>query len=191
MESKSIKGCVEGGDFLCVIDGIFTKEECRDLIDRAEKIGWHEPQTGGKYLRAIAIDEKLAEDVFNRIKEYLPESDHGYTLEYINSHFRFSKYRAGGKFDIHCDGKNIDLKMDANGYNYEAVMTLNIFLNDNFEGGETDFFTLDGNVYNLRHRVEPKTGRGALFYHDQWHRGNVVKTPYKYLIRTDVMGIKK
>ena len=77
-------------------------------------------------------------------------------------------------------------------------MTLNIFLNDDFGEGGTDFFERvrtqneDGSYnldFKLRYRVEPKAGRGALFYAKQLHRGNVVGNDYKYLIRTDVMGI--
>jgi predicted 2-oxoglutarate/Fe(II)-dependent dioxygenase YbiX len=138
-------------------------------------------------MRSIIIDEVLSIDLFSRIKPHLPETYNGYTLEYLNSHFRFSKYDKNGKFPIHVDGKNYDEKKNKEGYNYESLMTLNIFLNDDFEGGQTDFFFKD---FKLRYSVEPKAGRGALFYHKQLHRGNKVLQPYKYLIRTDVMGIQ-
>ena len=63
-------------------------------------------------------------------------------------------------------------------------MTLNIFLNDNFEGGETEFLY---NNKTLRYSAKPKLGRGALFDAQQYHRGNVVMNGNKYLMRTDVM----
>lgn len=179
---------IAGTHFLCVIDDIFTKHECKELIEKANNIGWHKPGTGGSYMRAIMIDEDFAKKVFERVKKHIPDSYNGFKLEYINSHFRFSRYDTGGKFDLHNDGVNMDSKKAPDGNNYRSVMTLNIFLNDDFDGGETDFYeNVNGDLY-LRYSCEPKPGRGALFYHNQLHKGNKVGKPYKYLIRTDVMG---
>lgn len=185
---------VPGQYYLRVLDDMFSKQECKDLLARAEKTGWHKPGTGGTYMRSIIIDQALAKELHNRIKEHIPDTykadyfnkdgtyirSRRYRLICINDHFRFSKYYKGGRFPIHYDGKNIDSE------GRESVFTLNIFLNDNFEGGETDFF--DYHTVKLRYSVEPKPGRGALFYADQLHQGNKVTKPFKYLIRTDVMG---
>jgi len=185
---------VPGDDFLMEIDDIFTLKECQELIKWANEKGWHYPETGGDYLRSIVIDRELSDKLFSQIKHLLPETYNGKRLVYINDHFRFSRYREGGMFPIHEDGTNYDASRvsEYDGYSTESIMTLNIFLNDDFKGGETDFFErgrTKRSEHKLRYRVSPKTGRGALFYAKQLHRGNIVKNGFKYLIRTDVMGI--
>ena len=178
--------------YLKQIDDIFSQEECKKLIERANKEGWHLPETGGSYMRSIIVDRELADSLFTKLKSHIPDTYLDYKLLYINDHFRFSRYNTGGIFPVHKDGTNYDASRtnEYDGYSTESVFTLNIFLNDDFEGGETDFFEQYENELKLRFRVEPKAGRGALFYAKQYHRGNKVLSPYKYLIRTDVMGIK-
>ena len=67
-------------------------------------------------------------------------------------------------------------------------MTLNIFLNDVKAGGGTIFYeNRRGKLVELMN-VRPKTGRGALFYNQIDHEGEIVKDGWKYLIRTDVMA---
>lgn len=186
---------IPGEFYLNQIDNIFTPEECQALLDRANDQGWHRPETGGSYMRSIIIDKVLADKLYFQLKEHIPDQYMNYKLLYINDHFRFSRYDVGGIFPVHQDGTNYDSSRieEYEGYSTESVFTLNIFLNDNFEGGETDFFETseeNPNKLKLRFRVIPKTGRGALFYAKQYHRGNEVLSPYKYLIRTDVMGMK-
>lgn len=187
---------IPGESYLNQIDNIFTPEECQDLLDRANSEGWHSPQTGGSYVRSIIIDRELADKLYLQLKEHIPDYYRDYKLLYINDHFRFSRYDVGGIFPVHQDGTNYDSSRveDYEGYSTESVFTLNIFLNDDFKGGETDFFEMNKenvNELKLRFRVIPKTGRGALFYAKQYHRGKEVLSPYKYLIRTDVMGIRE
>ena len=73
-----------------------------------------------------------------------------------------------------------------------SMFTLNIFLNENFSGGETDFFN-SCNTNDLQFSIKPKTGRAGLFYAKQWHACNKVNfdttkgQTYKYLLRTDIM----
>ena len=57
----------------------------------------------------------------------------------MNDHIRLSKYDPGQFFGIHKDGINFD---DRNKQNM-SYATLNIFSNDNFEGGETIFYKND------------------------------------------------
>ena len=139
----------------------------------------------------------MANSLFEKLKTHIPNTYLGFNLLYINDHFRFSKYNVGGIFPLHKDGTNYDAGRveEYDGYSTESIFTLNIFLNDDFEGGETDFFETDqtnneDHIMKLRFSVTPKTGRGALFYAKQYHRGNEVSVPYKYLIRTDVMGMR-
>lgn len=100
-------------------------------------------------------------------------------MQYVgcNPMFRIAKYQPGGQFEIHMDGVNED------DHENTSVLTLNIFLNDDFDGGETDFL----HNKRLRCSVLPEVGKAALFDHGQYHRGNKVSNGEKYLLRTDIM----
>lgn len=173
---------------------ILSNEESKILINRANCVkndtegnkSWHKPDNNsGTYMRVIMFDQELADRIWLRIKNLLPEEYDGYKLSHLSHRFRFSKYSEGGSFHIHRDGKNFDFK---DGEYYESLFTLNIFLNEDFEGGETDFFEQSRESITLRHSVIPKTGRAALFWADQLHCGNTVTKGFKYLIRSSVMG---
>jgi len=60
----------------------------------------------------------------------------------------------------------------------ESKLSLIIYLNDNFEGGQTDFREFE---------VFPETGRAIAFHHDLLHEGKSVLSGTKYAVRTDVM----
>lgn len=185
---------IEGTDLLIQIDNIFSKRECNILIKIANLIDeWKNPGTGGSYKRIVFINDTLANELQKRIINYIPKSftspKHinrykivNYRTTKMNNFFRFSRYNKGGDFPLHCDGQNYDKDGSI------SFLTLNIFLNDDFQGGETEFYESDNEYMEIRHIVKPKAGRAALFYHDQYHCGNKVRTPYKYLIRTDILG---
>lgn len=189
---------------LWVLKNLLSSNECTDLIHRANNMkdgngnkSWHQPGTGGKYSRVIMIDRKLSDDLWERIRTHLPESLNGYKLLYLNDHFRFSRYKKGGLFPVHCDGKNFDnSRPEITGeYSSESLLTLNIFLNseedDTYQlvGGGTSFYNQTSRGLELRTCVKAKAGTAALFWANQYHCGDKVQSGYKYLLRTDVMGI--
>ncbi len=185
---------IQNGLPLTIIDNLLSPEECKTLINRADHVkdkdgnrGWHMADTGGLYMRVVMIDPTLADTLFQRIKAFLPETYKGFKILYLNSHFRFSKYAAGGHFPLHRDGTNLDKDRLETYGETQSMFTLNIFLNDDFLGGETEFFSQKRGQFSSRYIAKPKAGRAALFYANQLHRGNTVQTPYKYLLRTDVM----
>ena len=124
------------------------------------------------------INKDLANELYRKLYNFIPKKFSNRVVVGLNDHFRFSKYYPGERFKIHKDGVNQDI--DGN----RSVMTLNIFLNKDFEGGETTFF-----YWNKRFRcsIKPKPGSGALFDALQYHCGEKVSSGIKYLIRTDVM----
>jgi hypothetical protein len=166
------------GRWMCILDGILTDDECQKFIadlDKAERL-----ETVDKgfalYDRAIMISPEWAEKIRGRIIDLLPEEVRSVCV--LNTHFRFSKYNEGGYFNIHRDGINVD---DQGRY---SIYTVNIFLNSNFTGGETDFFDQSG---KLVIRAVPAAGRGSIFDTNIYHSGNSVHGGYKYLLRTDVL----
>lgn len=168
--------------FLSQIDDVFTKEQCKTLIDYFESQKSNFISSGvAQYQRVILDDKRLADTLYNNLKSFIPPMCDGKPVVGLNRVFRFSKYSAGEGFSMHKDGYNRD---HINGTT--SAMTLNIFLNDDFEGGETNFYHTM-HEKDLRFSVVPKAGRGALFASQQYHMGKTVTKGFKYLIRTDVM----
>lgn len=168
-------------DFLYAIDNILDKKQCDKyvkLFDNPQNVECINSKNR-KYFRVVFIDEQLALELYNKIKSYIPRKIQSQVVG-MNKYIRLSKYNPGQFFGIHKDGMNRD--KDNNSYSYA---TLNIFLNDNFEGGETTFYEKDKKTITLK--CKPKTGRGSFFYAQQFHEGNKIKSGYKYLLRTDLM----
>ena len=164
--------------FLKEIKNFLTRKECNrfmrilDYDPTKKKIKKGECT---EYFRVLWKNQKLADKLFERVKTHLPEDNVNYVG--CNPMFRIAKYQEGGQFEIHMDGVNKDDKGNV------STLTLNIFLNDDFSGGETDFF----HEKKLRCSVTPESGKAALFEHKQYHRGNKVFNGEKYLLRTDIM----
>lgn len=184
-----------GGAPVYHINNLLSDTECNELISLANNLkddnlgnrSWHKPGTGGKYSRVIWINKRFATELWYRIKSILPEYiDQGnvrYKLAYLNDHFRFSRYRKGGIFPIHCDGKNHSGRS-------ESVFTLNIFLNTKpkSEGGGTTFYQDPNDASASKFTIPPIAGSAALFWANQYHSGDTVHDGLKYLLRTDVMA---
>lgn len=167
--------------FLQVFDNIFTPEECKKLIENfdkhIDKVEYID-RGNSEYYRFEEDSDEMANFLWNKIKAHLPTYYDKGTLVCLNTHFRYSKYVHGMEFGIHRDGMN----QDKNGN--RSILTFNIFLNDDFEGGETDFFDENG-VLILS--AKPAPGRAAVFDRSILHCGNKVLNGCKYLLRTDVM----
>lgn len=84
---------------------------------------------------------------------------------------RFYAYDPGQRFKMHKDGPWLEDGLS-------SQLTLLIYLNEQFEGGATDFRTFS---------VTPHTGDALLFVHDTWHEGQEVTRGTKYVLRSDVM----
>jgi predicted 2-oxoglutarate/Fe(II)-dependent dioxygenase YbiX len=83
---------------------------------------------------------------------------------------RFYKYAVGERFKMHKDGAWHEDGLTSR-------LTFMVYLNDNFEGGATDFRDF---------QITPETGMALLFLHDTWHEGAEVLSGFKYVLRSDV-----
>lgn len=167
--------------FLKIIDGLLTPEECERFIRVLDNEDLILVDRGdlATYQRGLWISEAFSDELYRRLRPHLPA---GVRAEVVrcNEYFRFSKYVVGQEFGIHTDGTNLDQFGNVSQY------TVNIFLNSEFEGGETDFFqgvsTGGGST-----RAIPLAGRAAVFDRGILHCGNRVISGVKYLLRTDLM----
>lgn len=169
-------------EFVHQIDNILTEEECQHYMDMFNNKELVEDidDTHRKYHRVQFRDQELADRLFEKVKGYLPKKIKKIS-DGLNDHIRLSMYDPGQFFGIHKDGINFD----RDNKQRMSYATLNIFLNNDFEGGETTFYEKDKRTKKFV--CKPKAGRGAFFYSQQFHEGNKIISGNKFLLRTDFM----
>lgn len=105
-----------------------------------------------------------------------------------NPTIRLCRYQKGGHFAPHKDGGH-DVDFERN----LSLKTLMIYLNDDFEGGATSFYTNKQRTYtpgrpDLRtYSFHPKRGDCLLFNSQYVHDGGVLASGTKYIFRSEVM----
>lgn len=171
-------------DYIYVVDNFLSQEECDRLIAKSEAMGYEEAKVNihGKQvlmttvrnnLRVMYKDEAYATVLWEKIKEFVPEQI-GYSYAFgLNEMFRFYKYEKGHRFKMHRDGSYQRNATEASQYSFL------IYLNDDFEGGET--------VFRSGTTIHPKKGSALLFLHGLRHEGALLKNGIKYVLRTDIM----
>ncbi len=179
------------------VDDVFSPDECRALIERSHQHDYEvaaitisrtqsEVRTEVRNNQRVIYDSHdLAAEIFARVKPHLPEWLHNWQLDGLNERFRFYLYEHGQTFKPHYDAS----------YESEtwrsSQLTLLIYLNDGYEGGETIFYRDSGMLRPcLETRVAtiaPKQGQILIFEHQQLHEGAPVISGQKYVLRTDVM----
>lgn len=166
-----------------VVKNYLSEEECNEFISLSHKMGYEEAaiQTvdGPKLLKTIRNNDRvifddinLAQKLFLRVMDYLPEKADDWYLKGFNERFRFYRYEKGQYFDWHKDGSFV------RSTNEQSMLTFLIYLNEDFIGGAT-MLSWD--------TIQPQTGMALVFPHHLLHRGVEVERGIKYVLRTDVM----
>ena len=169
-------------DFVYQIDNLLTPDECKKYMNMFKEKDLIEniDDKHRKYHRIQFDDKELADKLYQKIKLHLSKKIKKIAAG-MNEHIRLSMYDPKQFFGIHKDGINFD----KNNKNRMSYATLNIFLNDDFEGGSTTFYEKDKST--VKFVCKPKMGSGAFFYSQQFHEGNKIISGKKYLLRTDLM----
>jgi predicted 2-oxoglutarate/Fe(II)-dependent dioxygenase YbiX len=165
------------------IDGFLSDDECSTYIARGEALGYEaaavKTDTGERIVRDVRNNDRVllddhawAKALFQRARPLLPPMEAGGTLCGFNERLRFYRYGVQQQFDWHYDG-SVCLRDGR-----ESTLTFMVYLNDNFEGGATDFRWTS---------VQPVQGTAVVFPHHLMHRGAPVLQGIKYVLRTDVM----
>ncbi|MBK1894783.1 prolyl hydroxylase family protein [Chryseobacterium paridis] len=171
-----------------LIENFLTDQECEDYIRMAEKKSFEEAKISmnGQQLmnkgirnndRLMIFDKELADHLFKRAVEFLPQDHEDRKILDFNEMFRVYKYSSGQRFKMHRDGSYIRNE------NEKSLYTFLMYLNDGFEGGETEFENL--------FTITPKKGTALVFYHPLRHEGKALISGEKYVLRTDVMYINE
>ncbi|KAI0413210.1 prolyl 4-hydroxylase [Xylaria grammica] len=197
---------------LSLMKDVLTRQECMSIVAAMETVGFLPDcplRDDGSASSILAhnvywvVDKAFHDALWKRVSPHIPSRVGGRKARGINRRFRVYRYVPGAEYRCHFDGgwppSGVDRKTGA--YVYDAspadakqssLFTFLVYLNDEFEGGETTFFTpsvRDG-VMNA-FPVRPAMGSVALFPHGDargalLHEGTGVKRGAKYIIRTDV-----
>ena len=173
------------GHRIFTIDDFLAAEKCAALIETGEMSGFETFTVDGELTpsyrnnaRLIHDDPELAEELWNRAAEFLPESIDGKAISGFNSRFPFYRYRSGEAFLPHFDGS---IRLEG----MESRLTFLVYLSDVGRGGETRFYHDDSS--DISHVVSPAIGKALVFEHEILHEGAAVEEGTKYVLRTDVM----
>lgn len=178
-----------------VLDNVLTKAECEEWMRAAEQVGYTdaliqsefgeqvrnpEIRNGG---RAMLDDPERAHRLFKRISRFIPSNPNkrGAVAQGLNERLRFLRYFPGEYFKPHFDNPYED---ERNGT--ISIFTVQVYLNDDFDGGETVF--LDGGEIVRPVAYRPKQGSVLVFEQEPYyHEGATVTRGVKYCVRTEVM----
>ena len=163
------------------IENVLSPLRCNELIKHSEDIGYQEatvslPQ-GATMIKGLRDNYRvtfqnsgLAKSLFKKLQAGLPIIDGGSSPTGLHETFRFYRYDKAQRFKRHIDGR-----VKANGQ--ESRLTFMIYLNANFDGGETKFNDA---------LIQPKTGMALLFVHEQKHESLPILKGQKYVLRSDI-----
>lgn len=178
---------------LFTLPHFLTPDECRALIIRGESLGF-EPASvstaaGPQMLANVRNNDRVTFDdpayaatLWPRVLPHLPPADDNAEPTGLNERFRFYRYDPSQRFKGHCDGFVLRPNTE------KTRLTFMIYLNDDCEGGHTNFYS-DDRVNGLRPLVasiRPDTGTALCFAHEWWHEGAPVTSGRKYVLRTDI-----
>ena len=202
--------------FAVVIPNVFSKEECDELIRRADEAGYEEALVnigGGRQQkmqdfrnndRCIIDDPAFAQVMWQRVLSECNATNENEAIVRklfeprkkwqpvgINERLRFLRYKPGTFFRLHYDGSYV--RGDEAGVHRsgeQSFVTVQLYLNEDFCGGETRFLADKGRRRD-EYCVVPKTGSVLLFQHNLLHEGCPVVSGQKHVIRSDVMYTNK
>lgn len=179
-----------------LIPTFLSKNECAELIAFSERCGFRKQRFGTAVpaeirYRAAVDDPSIALELWDLIRPKLRKLEAYFKLELIecsdvhisdykmtglNERLRFYKYHQGERFSRHHDISFEKTESE------RSFLSVNIYLNDDFEGGETRF---DKTL------ARPQRGSAIVFPHDLWHEGLMVSEGVKRVLRTDVLGLRR
>lgn len=197
---------------LRLIKDVLSPDECTSIIvagELTEFIPDAPIKEDGEESSVLAhnfywiVDQSFHDKLWERVRPYVPEEVAGKKVRGINRRFRVYRYVPGAEYRCHIDGawppSGINPVNDV--YQYDSspttarqssLFTFLIYLNDDFESGETTFFipSVREGVMNA-YPVKPIMGSVAVFPHGEsqgalLHEGTGVTKGAKYVIRTDV-----
>ena len=192
---------------------VLTDSEADAFVKVTERLGYHQDSPvslphsvrHNENLNWI-VSEQIDRTIWRRSQPFVPERVFEQQAMGINARFRFYRYGRGDFFKAHTDGswtgsRVINGQLVNNAYpGWHSQYTLLLFLNDDYQGGRTQFLvsktdpakpaisTEDIQIVSVK---TPKGG-ALCFPHGSHplhcrHAGETISTGTKYIIRTDIL----
>jgi prolyl 4-hydroxylase len=155
------------------IKGFLSPEDCAVLVLQAEFTGFqvaHMLHMGRNNREVFLNCQNTIQEILIRLRQHVLESFHVVGIGQILECYR---YQEGEFVAPHCDAPQ-EISSDV-----WSNLALIVYLNDDFEGGET-VFPRQGI------KINPQIGTAVMFNHSILHEGAKVFQGLKYIIRTDV-----
>jgi hypothetical protein len=189
---------------------VLSPEECKAIVAAGETVTFvpDAPLREDGDVSILAhnfywvVDVPFHDALWTRISPFVPASVGGRLARGLNRRFRVYRYVPGAEYRAHIDGAwppsgilpDDTYVYDASppGKKQSSLFTFLIYLNDEFEGGETTFFLPAAREGTLNaYPVRPVMGAVAVFPHGDprlavLHEGTGVRKGAKYVIRTEV-----
>jgi predicted 2-oxoglutarate/Fe(II)-dependent dioxygenase YbiX len=179
---------------LWTVPDLYTPAECAAIIDAAAGHEWLPATVNRAEGRAVETalrdsstavlrDPAIAEELYRRILPHVPAhmttelGNRGrvkMAVAGVYTPVRIYRYQPGQHFGLHQDQSYFGEG------GTKSLLTLMVYLNDDFEGGETDF-------PEQQQTIIPKVGSALLFQHMLLHAGNRVTRGTKLVLRSDVL----
>jgi hypothetical protein len=176
---------------------IVPRDLCRTLIRETEQIGYktalvHQRDESKRlYLCAELNRSSLAIKLMELCRAYIPSELKSARYTGLHTHLRFIKYRDTDSHFFAFDDTHSDRSVKAAPPpGTRSLLTLQVYLNDDYAGGETSLRRLRESTDDRAdwRDVRPiHTGDVLLFDHALVHRTNPVTLGTKYTLQTDML----
>ncbi|GMH49989.1 hypothetical protein TrRE_jg2799 [Triparma retinervis] len=206
---------VEGVEGAFVLENVLGPRECEYVRSTMELMGFSRNQVVGKEDTGIGECEWMTCEakgeggangtnekgmlgaIWNRVRDLVPTVQ-GKKPVGINARWRGFRYREGGVYRMHIDGSWVrggvrkGRLVEDDGGGVKSRLTFLMYLNDDFEGGETTFFAPRRGGGLEGRKVRPRKGSVLVFPQGNerslLHEGSGVKGGgTKWVVRTDVL----
>jgi len=167
------------------VDGVLSAPDCAAYIERMRRgtpevapiIGRHGVEVDlavRNNTRVMWDDAAEANALLQRALPHVPARLSGLSLIGANPRLRLYRYGPGERHGAHWDTV---VQFEGGAH---SLLTMVFYLNDDFEGGETDFT-------ELKKTIVPRRGSVLLFQHRVLHIASEVKSGEKLVLRTDIV----
>lgn len=208
---------IRSNDWVCFKDGA-DKVACDKMINLAEsklpKISNKEEQFN-RHIENIRDQKKTdivwttEQWIYDLAWDYMRQAneDSGWKYEiHTAENIQIARYKKGMFYDWHPDGKGDHFSAyksigDPKLHNRVRKLSMSIFLNDDYEGGEFEFATFHHQSEHMEktwkdrpapgyqiHIPEVKTGSVLIFPSDMWHRVKPITKGIRYTLVVWFLG---
>jgi hypothetical protein len=164
------------GEGIWLTGHLLSSDECSALVAAAEAAGFrlaHLKAAGRNNSEVFFRLPELSEAILVRLRERMRGAGVDFEVVAVSPDFECYRYEEGDFVSAHRDAP-VEVLPDR-----ESDLSLVLYLNEGFQGGETSF---PNQMLNLR----PVRGEGVLFRHSLLHEGTPVRHGQKYIARTSV-----